>query len=155
MQPLHADLRCTTLQLFSPVPTPSPSPSWTHMLLPNSSDLRELGASFTLSTNTSVHYLGAVVGSMIAALRGTTGSQKGRPWICSAWFRHLLSLKSLVDNDVVVPYPPLVDIKGSYSSQSEHSIILRSKSYHSFSTSSHDDALSGTCKEVVTRGDDY
>ncbi|KAF4677827.1 Methionine aminopeptidase 2 [Perkinsus chesapeaki] len=65
------------------------------------------------------------------------------PW-CRRWLddcgatRHLLSLKSLIDNDVVVPYPPLVDVKGSYSSQSEHSIILRS-----------------TCKEVVTRGDDY
>ncbi|KAG5530289.1 hypothetical protein RHGRI_025298 [Rhododendron griersonianum] len=36
------------------------------------------------------------------------------------------------------PYPPLCDIKGSYVSQFEHTILLRP-----------------TCKEVISRGDDY
>ncbi|CAB4271791.1 unnamed protein product [Prunus armeniaca] len=36
------------------------------------------------------------------------------------------------------PYPPLCDVKGSYVSQFEHTILLRP-----------------TCKEVVSRGDDY
>jgi methionine aminopeptidase len=35
-------------------------------------------------------------------------------------------------------YPPLCDIKGSYTAQFEHSIVLRP-----------------TCKEVISRGDDY
>lgn len=52
--------------------------------------------------------------------------------------RHLLSLKNLVDNDAVVPYPPLCDIKGSYTAQFEHTIILKP-----------------TAKEVVSRGDDF
>jgi hypothetical protein len=36
------------------------------------------------------------------------------------------------------PYPPLCDVKGSYVSQFEHTILLRP-----------------TCKEVISRGDDY
>ena len=36
------------------------------------------------------------------------------------------------------PYPPLCDVKGSYVSQLEHTILLRP-----------------TCKEVISRGDDY
>lgn len=48
------------------------------------------------------------------------------------------ALKSLCDNGVVVPYPPLADIKGSYVAQWEHTVLLRP-----------------TCKEVVSRGDDY
>ncbi|CAF1058797.1 unnamed protein product [Rotaria sordida] len=63
---------------------------------------------------------------------------------CRRWLdrlgesKYLLSLKSLVDADVVNPYPPLCDIKGCYTAQFEHTIILRP-----------------TCKEVVSRGDDY
>ena len=52
--------------------------------------------------------------------------------------RHLMALKSLVDNGLVDPYPPLCDIKGSYTAQYEHTILLRP-----------------TCKEVLSRGDDY
>jgi methionyl aminopeptidase len=52
--------------------------------------------------------------------------------------RHLMALKSLVDADVVVPYPPLCDIRGSYTAQYEHTIILKP-----------------TCKEIVSRGPDY
>ncbi|TPX33566.1 hypothetical protein SmJEL517_g03548 [Synchytrium microbalum] len=52
--------------------------------------------------------------------------------------KYLLALKNLVDVGAVTDYPPLVDIKGSYTAQYEHTIILRP-----------------TCKEVVSRGDDY
>mgnify|MGYP001107429456 FL=1 len=52
--------------------------------------------------------------------------------------RYLLSLKSLVDSEHVTAHPPLCDIKGCYTSQQEHTFLLRP-----------------TCKEVFTRGDDY
>ena len=41
-------------------------------------------------------------------------------------------------NRFIFRYPPLCDIKGSYTAQFEHSIVLRP-----------------TCKEVISRGDDY
>ncbi|KAK2967485.1 hypothetical protein RJ640_009667 [Escallonia rubra] len=52
--------------------------------------------------------------------------------------KYLMALKNLCDAGIVQPYPPLCDIKGSYVSQFEHTILLRP-----------------TCKEVVSRGDDY
>eukprot|EP00180_Rhodochaete_pulchella_P000314 Plantae.Rhodophyta-Rhodochaete_pulchella.ctg1217.p1 GENE.Plantae.Rhodophyta-Rhodochaete_pulchella.ctg1217~~Plantae.Rhodophyta-Rhodochaete_pulchella.ctg1217.p1 ORF type:complete len:439 (+),score=76.37 Plantae.Rhodophyta-Rhodochaete_pulchella.ctg1217:17-1333(+) len=52
--------------------------------------------------------------------------------------KYLLSLKSLCDAGVVQPYPPLCDQRGSYTAQFEHTILLRP-----------------TCKEVLSRGDDY
>ncbi|CAI2180233.1 9649_t:CDS:10 [Funneliformis geosporum] len=52
--------------------------------------------------------------------------------------KYILALKNLVDSGIVESYPPLVDIKGSYTAQFEHTIILRP-----------------TCKEVVSRGEDY
>ncbi|KAH7491472.1 Methionine aminopeptidase 2B [Phytophthora ramorum] len=52
--------------------------------------------------------------------------------------KYLLALKNLVDTGIVTAYPPLVDIRGSYSAQYEHTFVLRP-----------------TCKEVVSRGDDY
>jgi len=63
---------------------------------------------------------------------------------CRRWLddlgqtRHLMALKNLVDNDLVQPYPPLCDARGSYVTQMEHTILLRP-----------------TCKEVVSRGDDF
>ena len=63
---------------------------------------------------------------------------------CRRWLdeagqtRYLLALKNLVDVGLVNAYPPLVDQKGSYVAQFEHTIILRP-----------------TCKEVVSRGTDY
>jgi len=63
---------------------------------------------------------------------------------CRRWLddigqtRHLMALKNLVDNDLVQPYPPLCDQRGSYVTQMEHTILLRP-----------------TCKEVVSRGDDF
>lgn len=48
------------------------------------------------------------------------------------------ALKNLCDVGIVQPYPPLCDVKGSYTAQYEHTLLLRP-----------------TCKEVVSRGDDY
>ncbi|KXS14691.1 peptidase M24A, methionine aminopeptidase [Gonapodya prolifera JEL478] len=52
--------------------------------------------------------------------------------------KYLLGLKALVESNIVTPYPPLCDVKGSYTAQFEHTIFLRP-----------------SCKEVLTRGDDY
>lgn len=52
--------------------------------------------------------------------------------------KYMGALKNLCDVGIVQPYPPLCDIKGCYTAQYEHTILLRP-----------------TCKEVVTRGDDY
>ena len=52
--------------------------------------------------------------------------------------KYLMALKNLCDSGIIVPYPPLVDVKGSYVAQYEHTILLRP-----------------TCKEVLSRGDDY
>ncbi|XP_051118218.1 methionine aminopeptidase 2A-like isoform X2 [Andrographis paniculata] len=52
--------------------------------------------------------------------------------------KYLMALKNLCDTGIVQPCPPVCDIKGSYVSQFEHTILLRP-----------------TCKEVVSRGDDY
>ena len=49
-----------------------------------------------------------------------------------------MALKNLCDNGIIQPYPPLVDVTGSYAAQCEHTNLLRP-----------------TCKEVLTRGDDY
>lgn len=47
-------------------------------------------------------------------------------------------LKHLVSQGIVQDYPPLADVPGSMTAQYEHTILLRP-----------------TCKEVVSRGDDY
>jgi len=52
--------------------------------------------------------------------------------------KYLGALRQLIDVGWVQDYPPLCDIKGSYTAQFEHTILLRP-----------------TCKEVVSRGDDY
>lgn len=52
--------------------------------------------------------------------------------------KYLMGLKVLVDNDIVNPYPPLCDQKGSYTAQFEHTLLLRP-----------------TRKEVLSRGDDF
>ncbi|KAK6437537.1 Methionine aminopeptidase 2 [Oleoguttula sp. CCFEE 5521] len=52
--------------------------------------------------------------------------------------KYLLGLNCLVQSGVVNDYPPLVDIKGSYTAQWEHTILLRPN-----------------VKEVVSRGTDY
>ncbi len=48
------------------------------------------------------------------------------------------ALTQLVKAGLVTSHPPLVDKSGSYTAQFEHTILLRP-----------------TCKEVVSRGDDY
>jgi methionyl aminopeptidase len=63
---------------------------------------------------------------------------------CRRWLdrvgctKYQMALKDLCDKGVVDPYPPLCDVKGSYTAQFEHTILLRP-----------------TCKEVVSRGEDY
>ncbi|KAK1760607.1 peptidase M24, structural domain-containing protein [Echria macrotheca] len=52
--------------------------------------------------------------------------------------KYLLGLNNLVSNGIVEAYPPLVDKKGSYTAQYEHTILIRP-----------------TVKEVISRGDDY
>ena len=48
------------------------------------------------------------------------------------------SLKYLCDKNIVEPYPPLADVEGSFTSQFEHSFMLKP-----------------TCKEIFTIDDDY
>lgn len=52
--------------------------------------------------------------------------------------KYLMALKNLCDAGIVDPYPPLVDVKGCYTAQYEHTIYLHP-----------------TRKEVLSRGDDY
>ncbi|KAJ7675353.1 peptidase M24, structural domain-containing protein [Mycena rosella] len=52
--------------------------------------------------------------------------------------KYLLALNHLVAQGIVCDYPPLYDQIGSKTAQFEHTILLRP-----------------TCKEVVSRGDDY
>ena len=63
------------------------------------------------------------------AVNGPSGGQQER---------YLGALKSLCDAGLVNAYPPLVDTRGSYTAQYEHTVLLRP-----------------TCKEVLSRGDDY
>ncbi|TVU49084.1 hypothetical protein EJB05_00375 [Eragrostis curvula] len=77
-------------------------------------------------------------------LLGTINSNFGTLAFCRRYLDHLgetkylMALKNLCDVGIVQPYPPLCDVKGSYVSQFEHTILLRP-----------------TCKEVISRGDDY
>lgn len=63
---------------------------------------------------------------------------------CRRWLdrigqsKYQMALKDLCDKEIVDPYPPLCDNKGSYTAQFEHTIVLRP-----------------TCKEVISRGTDY
>jgi methionyl aminopeptidase len=63
---------------------------------------------------------------------------------CRRWLdrlgetKYLMGLKDLCDKGIVEAYPPLCDIRGSYTAQWEHTIVLRP-----------------TCKEVISRGEDY
>lgn len=63
---------------------------------------------------------------------------------CRRWLdrlgqeKYLMGLRNLCDAGIVEAYPPLCDIKGCYTAQFEHTLVLRP-----------------TCKEVISRGDDY
>lgn len=78
------------------------------------------------------------------ALLGTINKQFGTLAFCRRWLdragatKYQMALKDLCDKGVVDAYPPLCDAKGCYTAQFEHTIMLRP-----------------TCKEVVSRGDDY
>merc|ERR1719481_1946018 len=58
---------------------------------------------------------------------------------CRRWLdrlgqtKYLMALKNLCDSGIVCPYPPLCDVKGCYTAQFEHTILLRP-----------------TCKEIIT-----
>jgi methionyl aminopeptidase len=78
------------------------------------------------------------------ALLNTITKNFGTLAFCRRWLdrvgetKYLMALKNLCDVGIVDPYPPLCDIKGCYTAQYEHTILLRP-----------------TCKEVLSRGDDY
>ncbi|XP_044755756.1 methionine aminopeptidase 2 [Coccinella septempunctata] len=78
------------------------------------------------------------------SLLNTINKNFGTLAFCKRWLdragatKYQMALKDLCDKGVVDAYPPLCDIKGCYTAQFEHTIILRP-----------------TCKEVVSRGDDY
>lgn len=63
-----------------------------------------------------------------ATVNGQNGKQE----------KYMGALKNLCDVGIVQAYPPLCDTKGSYTAQYEHTVVIRP-----------------TCKEVVSRGDDY
>ncbi|KAI6218790.1 Methionine aminopeptidase 2 [Aphelenchoides besseyi] len=77
-------------------------------------------------------------------LLNTLNKNFGTLAFCRRWLdrlgesKYIMALKDLCDKHIVDAYPPLCDVKGSYTAQFEHTIVLRP-----------------TCKEVLSRGDDY
>lgn len=77
-------------------------------------------------------------------LLGTINKHFSTLAFCKRWLdragatKYQMALKDLCDKGVVEAYPPLCDIKGCYTAQYEHTIMLRP-----------------TCKEIVSRGPDY
>jgi methionyl aminopeptidase len=62
-----------------------------------------------------------------------------RKWLANDGYpQHVLALKSLCDQNIINPYPPLSDQEGCYTAQFEHTVLLKP-----------------TCKEIISRGDDY
>jgi len=51
---------------------------------------------------------------------------------------YLPAMRTLLSSGIMNSYAPMIDIKGSYTAQFEHTILLRSSG-----------------KEVISRGDDY
>ncbi|XP_049954894.1 methionine aminopeptidase 2-like [Schistocerca serialis cubense] len=78
------------------------------------------------------------------SLLNTINKHFGTLAFCRRWLERVgctkyhMALKDLKDKHIVDAYPPLCDVKGSYTAQFEHTILLRP-----------------TCKEVVSRGEDY
>ena len=52
--------------------------------------------------------------------------------------KYMYPLKRMVQDKIIVPYPAMSDVQGSYVAQYEHTVLLRP-----------------TCKEVLSRGWDY
>ncbi|KAK2196044.1 bifunctional Peptidase M24 [Babesia duncani] len=109
------------------------------------------GKGYVLEKMDCSHYMKNFDSSFVALplkssreLLKTINAHFGTLAFCKRWIQditncsNLLALKNLVDKGIVNPYPPLCDIKGSFTSQMEHTILLRP-----------------TCKEVLSRGDDY
>ncbi|GIY60330.1 methionine aminopeptidase 2 [Caerostris darwini] len=77
-------------------------------------------------------------------LLNTINQNFGTLAFCRRWLdrlgqsKYLMALKDLCDKGIIDPYPPLSDIKGCYTAQFEHTILLRP-----------------SCKEVISRGEDY
>jgi len=77
-------------------------------------------------------------------LLNTINQHFGTLAFCRRWLdrlgetKYLMALKDLCEKEIIQAYPPLCDIKGSYTAQYEHTVMLRP-----------------TCKEVVSRGSDY
>ncbi|XP_043249438.1 methionine aminopeptidase 2 isoform X2 [Colletes gigas] len=77
-------------------------------------------------------------------LLNTINKHFGTLAFCKRWLdrigctKYQMALKDLCDKDALEAYPPLVDVKGCYTAQFEHTLVLRP-----------------TCKEVISRGDDY
>ncbi|CAJ0566903.1 unnamed protein product, partial [Mesorhabditis spiculigera] len=77
-------------------------------------------------------------------LLDTIDNHFGHLQFCRRWLDRVgevqygTALKALCDKGIVDAYPPLCDVKGSYTAQWEHTILMRP-----------------TCKEVVSRGEDY
>ncbi|VEL13319.1 unnamed protein product [Protopolystoma xenopodis] len=77
-------------------------------------------------------------------LLNTIDKNFGTLAFCRRWLdrlgetKYLMALRNLCDVGIVEAYPPLCDIKGCYTAQFEHTVLLRP-----------------TCKEVVSRGTDY
>jgi len=77
-------------------------------------------------------------------LLNTINKSFGTLAFCRRWLdrlgetRYLMALKDLGEKGIVEPYPPLCDVKGCYTAQFEHTILLRP-----------------TCKEIISRGEDY
>ncbi|XP_015521706.2 methionine aminopeptidase 2 [Neodiprion pinetum] len=78
------------------------------------------------------------------SLLNTINKHFGTLAFCKRWLdrvgctKYQMALKDLCDKNAVEAYPPLVDIRGCYTAQFEHTLVLRP-----------------TCKEVISRGDDY
>ena len=78
------------------------------------------------------------------SLLGTINKHFDTLAFCRRWLdrvgetKYLLGLKNLCDVGIVQPCMPLLEEKGSYVAQYEHTFMLRP-----------------TCKEVLSRGDDY
>lgn len=70
-------------------------------------------------------------------------------------YTNILQLNNLVSSGLVNDYPPLCDVKDSYTAQFEH---VRLTDYRCFMDWTDDDQtilLRPTVKEVISRGDDY
>ncbi|KAL6433185.1 hypothetical protein ACFW04_006425 [Cataglyphis niger] len=78
------------------------------------------------------------------SLLNTINKHFGTLAFCKRWLdrvgctKYQMALKDLCEKGAVEAYPPLVDVKGCYTAQFEHTLVLRP-----------------TCKEVISRGEDY